>query len=247
MVKELYDIITITADRKVEKENNKAIVTCLIGDYEKPTDGFKKEKGFDYILYCDREIETKSWECVVVKFKDGNGLSNTKRQRFVKTHLCELLSEYDLVTYIDANTTIDKKLYDYINKHKNNAVTFKKHTCNCIYKEIEACRKKEKETNEILDIIEERLKKEEYPKNNGLFENNIFILHPSNENVKKLMGLWWNEIFNYSKRDQLSLNYVIWKNHLDYFISSATTRDFPPKKHINDVKNDLTKSDKKNK
>lgn len=231
MVKEVKDIVTVTTNRQVKKTNSNVIVTCLTGDYEKPTDGFKKENGFDYILFCDKEIETKSWECVVVEFKDGNNLSHTKKQRFVKTHLCELLGEYDLVIYVDANTIIDKKLYDYINKHKNNVVTFKKHARNCVYKEIEACRKIGKENNEVLDIVKKRLEEEKYPKNNGLFENNIIVLKPNDENVNRLMRLWWNEIYYYSKRDQLSLNYVIWKNKLNKLISSAITRDFPPKKH----------------
>ena len=36
------------------------------------------------------------------------------------------------------------------------------------------------------------------------------------------MKIWWNEIRNYSYRDQLSLNYVIWKKNLNikiYYLS----------------------------
>ena len=36
------------------------------------------------------------------------------------------------------------------------------------------------------------------------------------------MKIWWNEIKNYSYRDQLSLNYAIWKLNLNikiYYLS----------------------------
>lgn len=45
----------------------------------------------------------------------------------------------------------------------------------------------------------------------GLFETGI-LMRRNNEKVKKFNEDWWNEINNYSLRDQLSLPYVLWKN-----------------------------------
>ena len=40
------------------------------------------------------------------------------------------------------------------------------------------------------------------------------------------------QIYEYSHRDQLSLNYIIWKNGLLKYITSVESKDFPPKAHI---------------
>lgn len=231
MVSEINDIITVSIKDKPITKNKNVIVTSLIGDYEKPTDGFEHMPGFDYILYTDKPIRLKSWKTIIVEFNSGKELSNTKKQRFIKTHLTEILNEYDLVCYVDANTIINETLYDYINKNKGNIVTFKKHIRNCVYDEIDACIKAKKESKGICESVRKRLINENYPKNNGLFENNVIVLKPNNERLSRLMKLWWKEIYNYSKRDQLSLNYVIWKNHFEDIISVSQTSMFTPKKH----------------
>ncbi len=55
------------------------------------------------------------------------------------------------------------------------------------------------------------LKKEAYPNNNGMFENNV-IFRLNTENVRKVNEYWWWSM-NESKvrRDQFSLMWAIWK------------------------------------
>lgn len=214
-------------------ETKRLIVTSIIGGYEKPTDGFGKNIKYDYILVSDKEINTKCWKNYVINFKTDSDLSSTKKQRYVKTHLCELFKQYELICYVDGNTTIDNNLYQYIENNKNNLVTFKKHIKrDCIYDEINVCERIRKEKKEVCEKLRERYLSEGYPKHNGLFENNVIVIRPKNEDVRNLFKLWWREIYYNSQRDQLSLNYVIWKNHLDNIISVSDTKIFKPKKHI---------------
>ena len=50
-----------------------------------------------------------------------------------------------------------------------------------------------------------------YPKKSGLFETNVMYRINKNGNVRNCNALWWSLIEKYSKRDQLSFNYVLWK------------------------------------
>ena len=61
--------------------------------------------------------------------------------------------------------------------------------------------------------------KEHYPQHHGLYETNI-LFRRENKLVRQVNVLWWDCINKYSKRDQLSCNYVLWKNELksDYFL-----------------------------
>ena len=52
------------------------------------------------------------------------------------------------------------------------------------------------------------------PKNYGLNETNILLRRHNVPQIIKLMDEWWSYIEKYTKRDQLSLSYVLWKNDI---------------------------------
>ncbi len=60
-----------------------------------------------------------------------------------------------------------------------------------------------------IDLI----RKDGFPSNYGLFENNIIFREHHDRDVIKIMNDWWRWVENYSRRDQLSLTYVLWKNN----------------------------------
>lgn len=212
--------------------NRIAIYTCITGGYDIPTDGFEHKEGYDYLLFSEAPIQTKSWKNLIASFNSESNLTVVKKQRFIKTHPFDILKDYDIVVWIDGNTDVNEKLYKYVEENKDNIITFKKHPDrDCIYKEIKTVIKGRKEEREIGELVYNNLMREGYPVNNGLFETNIIILHPNNEDVKTLFNAWWREIEKFSKRDQLSLNYVIWKLHYENLVTVRETSDFKPKLH----------------
>lgn len=213
-------------------KNSIAIYTCITGGYDTPTDGFEHKDGYDYYLFSEVPIKTKSWKNLIISFNAESNLTTVKKQRFIKTHPFEVLKDYDVVVWIDGNTDINQKLYDYVENNKNNIITFKKHPDrDCIYDEIKECVLRGKEERDIGELVYDKLTIEGYPTHNGLFETNIIISHPNNEDAKKLFNTWWCEIQRFSKRDQFSLNYVIWKLHCEDIITLRETSDFKPKFH----------------
>ena len=208
------------------------IYTCIIGKYDTPCDDFEKREGYDYKLYSDIAINTNSWNSYIIKLANSDELGETKCQRYIKTHPFEFLDDYDVVVYIDANTRIDDKLYRYIETNMENPITFKVHPKRkCIYEELKECCIRMKEDQKMCNFLYSRYENERYPAKNGLFENNIIISHPKDPNVQEIFRRWWDEINMYSKRDQLSLNYVLWKYDLKKYVHAAATKDFPPRKH----------------
>ena len=213
--------------------NKIVIYTCITGDYEIPIDDFNKKDGYDYVLFSDAPIETNCWKNVVVNF-EGAELNNAKKQRWVKTHPHKLLGNYDLSVYVDANTSIDDKLYNYIKSNETYDITFKEHPSrDCIYDEIKEVVLRGKELQAVAEPIYNNYKSLGFPEHYGLYEANVIIRKHNNKSVIDLMEYWWSEILNNSHRDQLSLNYVIWKYGFDNIIHSVKTLDFPPKIHKN--------------
>lgn len=212
--------------------NNRLIYTCITGGYDTPTDDFMKKPGYDYILISDQHIETNSWKCIVLSFDGMDNLNSTKKQRYVKTHPHELFKEYDVIVWIDANTSINNALYDYIEKNITYPITFKVHPFrHCIYDEICAVNELKKEDTKICEELYWRYKEEGVPENIGMYETNVIVSHPDDNIVQMIFNEWWKEIEHNSKRDQLSLTYVLWKNRLMRYPHSAVSYQFSPKPH----------------
>jgi hypothetical protein len=213
-------------------ENSIAIYTCITGGYDIPTDNFEHKDGYNYFLFSDFPIKTNSWRNMLVTFNNASNLSNVKKQRFIKTHPFNVLKDYDIVVWVDANTDFNQKLYDYIENNKNSIITFKQHpNRDCIYDEIKECVLRGKEERKVGDNIRNKLISENYPKHNGLYETNIIISHVKDINVRRLFESWWHEIYHFSHRDQLSLNYIIWKYGFSDIITVSCSNDFKPKPH----------------
>ena len=62
----------------------------------------------------------------------------------------------------------------------------------------------------------DKYQKEGYPKHNGLVASGILFRNHHDKDVIKVMEDWYSEVVYYSFRDQLSFNYVCWKNNFVY-------------------------------
>lgn len=67
--------------------------------------------------------------------------------------------------------------------------------------------------------------KEGMPLHYGLTQNCIILRYHNNENCKRLMELWWNEVKEKSHRDQLSLYYCLWKDRQNGNDTNITVLD----------------------
>jgi hypothetical protein len=85
----------------------------------------------------------------------------------------------------------------------------------CTYQEGLECIGKNKDSHNIIEKQILQYKSESFSEHYGLSENSVLLRKHNDENIIKLMELWWNEVNNKSKRDQLSLQYAIWKNDFD--------------------------------
>ena len=85
-----------------------------------------------------------------------------------------------------------------------------------VYEEAQACIELEKDSPEIITSQVSRYNKHDYPEHNGLIASGILFRKHNDQQVKQIMADWYSEVYNYSRRDQLSFNYVCWKNNFKY-------------------------------
>ena len=73
-----------------------------------------------------------------------------------------------------------------------------------------------------------RYVKEHYPPNNSLAVTMQLLRRHNQKDCIKAMEKWWEEIKYNSKRDQLSFNYIAWKQNLkfNYIEGDARNNEF---------------------
>ncbi|MDR0913024.1 MAG: glycosyltransferase [Methanobrevibacter sp.] len=203
------------------KKNKLVIYTAIIGKYDDLKEPYIINPDFDYICFTDnKELKSDIWEIIVIDKKNlqNQDLDNTKIARMFKTLPHKYLSKYNYSLWIDAGFRIIGSVEKYINTYlKNGKILGIKHSNrNCIYDEAKKVVDIKKEDKKIVNDVIKRYKSKNYPKNNGLIESGILFRKHNDKQIIKLDEEWWNEILNFSKRDQLSFDYVMWKNNFEY-------------------------------
>ena len=93
--------------------------------------------------------------------------------------------------------------------------TYKHPLRKCVHKELDACIKLKKDDPQLMRAQVSSYVQEGYPKNNGMCETTVLLRRNSQE-VREFNEIWWQQIQNGSRRDQLSFNYAIWKAKLGF-------------------------------
>lgn len=212
------------------------IYTALFGDYDDLIEPIEKIDGCDYICFTDQiHLDSKIWTIKIVK---EYSLSTNMMNRKLKLLPHLFLSNYEWSMYIDSNIGILGNPLELGEKYlKNFDLIMPKHFArNCLYAEGKACVLSGKtnyfETRKQLSFY----RRDGYIKDFGLSENNIILRRHNEEAVIQIMDNWWSELNSWTKRDQLSLGYVLWKNkkNFNYMDESArnnTYFSYVPHKH----------------
>ena len=203
------------------QKKKKVIYTCITGNYVDLQLHEYIDSEWDYVCFTDNEqlLEYKQygvWKIRPVVFTE---LDNTLNNRLHKTHPDVLFPDYDESIYIDGNMNIvSSYVFDCVNKTEKNLIIPKHWKDDCVYEEIQnvinVIVPDGGEKIENVMKMKDFLEKENFPHHYGLNENNFIYRKHNEKTVIKIMNEWWNFIKNYTKRDQLSLSYVLYKNSI---------------------------------
>ncbi|ORM57384.1 hypothetical protein PRCB_06880 [Pantoea rodasii] len=224
------------------KQARVALVTAIVG-------------GFDTLMlpkYLEGDVD---YHCFSDTLLDGYGVFHIHKPpyidadprrtaRYIKTNLLKYIKNYDYVVWIDANVELNVKVSELVLRvssttHKMGAI---QHPVRDTLFE---------ESDEIIAwdlddaaVVRKQIKRYESIESlttASLIESNVLVLDAREEKIHKFMRLWWNEINNHSRRDQLSIAYalneaeVTWQPLLDEQQSTRDSDEFALYRHgIND-------------
>ena len=212
-------------------EYRKVIVySCLIGDYDNVT-SFKRQKGYDYILFTDQNIVNTNWTIYpipkeVAKLK----VSDIKKQRYMKIHPHKFFKNYDLSIYIDANYIIKGDLDDFL----INTLNPIDHIYIChlqfgrgIHQALKTAIANKLDNQLLLNQTIDRYNKSKILRKQGIVNAGLIIRKHHKEDVIRLMDAWWEEIEKYSHVDNFAFNYAGYKTGVRFlYMSYQFTLDY---------------------
>jgi hypothetical protein len=199
------------------KKLKKVVFSVLLGEYDLISQ-FNLQKDFDFFLFTDDQsgkYNHTNWTILPIPAEVQElNVSRVKKQRFIKLHPHLYFKDYDLSIYIDANFKIVDDLNNFLIRvlSPNYSIyTFEHPGRNTIFNETFEVVSLQKEKESIAKAIRERYRKENFPDKNGLIESCLIIRKHNEKDSIYMMNKWYDEIKNYSHRDQLSFNYIMWK------------------------------------
>lgn len=207
----------------VLKKNEKLVIyTAIFGGYDELKEPEFLSDNIDYICYTDdKNLRSKHWKIILQDRKFTDPVRCAKEYKILPH---KFLSEYKNSIWIDASWKMFGDMREFFEKEcGNTGITFSIHpTRNCIYEEADICITKKNDDCITMQNQINRYKEEGYPLRNGLIAGGVIVRKHMQDHVIKLMEEWWKEIDSGSRRDQLSFNYVSWKNLIPYDVLSMS-------------------------
>ena len=196
--------------------NRICVYTCITGDYDDLHDVEVTDKDVDFICFTNnKNIKSDTWKIIYV---DNDGLNDKDLSRKIKMLGEDSINKkYDILLWQDASVIWNTKPSMFVKKYLHKSFAAFKHSYrDCAYSECSMIIRARKETKANVEKTIKFLKSEKFPEHYGLCEMTVFIRKTKDEKVNKTMDLWFQTYMKYSKRDQLSIMYSIWKNKLDF-------------------------------
>ena len=192
------------------------VYTCITGDYDNLKEIKNKEKNIDYYCFTNnKNIKSKTWKVEYIEDKKLSNIILARKTKILGTDYIN--NNYDILLWMDAAVEFKKPINDFINEYfsdDDSFACFKHGLRKKISEEMNACLRFRKENIDNIEKLKKFYLKEKYPDDNGLIESTVYIKRPKDEKVKETMQLWFEMVNDYTKRDQLSFNYCIFKTKL---------------------------------
>jgi hypothetical protein len=131
----------------------------------------------------------------------------------------QLFPDADYSLWIDGNVTLrlSGSLCALIEEFLDDVdlCVFRHPQRSCLFAEAEVCKQQRLDDPSLIDAQVTRYRSEGVPENLGLVEASVLLRRHSSA-IATFNEAWWNEIKNGSRRDQISFNYVAYRQGLRY-------------------------------
>jgi hypothetical protein len=198
----------------MEARPTRVVYTVIVGAYDGLKDLPALCSGIRCICFTDnKELKARGWEMKLLPRVDPEKRSLINRDY---KFLPFLYFEADQSLYVDGNIQLVSDPSELFEKYLSDVdIAIPKHSLrNCAYDEIEECFRQGIIDDNSGSIIRKVLTDDAFPRNYGLYENNIIFRNHNASKLRNAMEMWYSLYKDYARRDQLSLTYCLWKHRV---------------------------------
>jgi len=187
-----------------------AVYTAVVGPYDELFDPQVCAHNCDFFVFTDQVITNQIWQRKPLPYVDAD---DCRTARFIKLHPHLLFPDYEFSIWIDANLEILSDLTPYLAlvQTQDFMATWRHPRRSTVSDELEACVHHSKDDAVVMREQFSRQRSAGFPDRSGLFETSIMVRRHNDRRSINLMTAWWKEICNGSRRDQISLPFVLWQ------------------------------------
>lgn len=206
-------------ERLTNEKPTVGLLTANAGGYDPVIIHETLDPEIDYIYMSDNKINDYGFLQVepLICVKGSETMAARRAKLTANYHL----RNYDVGIWMDANVLIRRSLKPYLNLVRQYpkipifGIPHPKRSC--IYEEAKAVINLGKADANKVESQINYYAEEGFPRKYGLIETNFLLFNLKHPLISKIFELWLNELETQTHRDQLSLNYVLWKLDAQWF------------------------------
>ena len=189
------------------------VYTCMFGYSERFNDFlYDGAKNIDFVCFTDNpELKSSFWKMRVVA---PGILDPARAAKRIKALPHLFLPEYDWSLYIDNTVELKSSprlFFDrFLARASSPYVCFRHPERACVYDEAEEIIRLQLDEPACVQEQMRVYRRLGYPAKNGLAKGAFILRRHHDPLLRPIMECWYEQILTYSKRDQLSLNPVMW-------------------------------------
>ncbi len=203
--------------RSVSPRKDYVVYTVLVGHGQQLNEQHMPNRSnIDFLCFTDNDdLTSETWQIIHV---DRIGIDSARESRQFKILAHDHLEEYDRSLYIDTTLQLKIDPLDIFERYLTGAkfVCFRHPWRDCVYDEAEAVIEQNYDDEWRVREQMRFYERAGFPRENGLVAGGFLLRKHHDERVKDVMKDWYYHVLRFSKRDQLSLNFVAWNHNLDY-------------------------------
>jgi len=194
--------------------NKRAIYTAIMGASDALRNPVFVEPNVDYVCFTnDEHLRSGIWKIVHVDIGARDPVWVAKIAKILPH---KVLHGYEESIWIDGSVLLCRSLWDLVRTHLKPATAaigvFTHPNRSCIYEEAVSCIAQCKDDPSVIHKQVDVYRRDGYPESRGRVTGG-FMYRRHQVEIFDLMMRWLEQVQMYSIRDQLSLNYVAWKQN----------------------------------
>jgi hypothetical protein len=206
----------------MDKNTDLIVYTCSTRGYDYVVQMQRATPGLRFLLFTDDFSQCPAgWELRPLvsppRLRVGHDIN-----RFHKIFAHHVLPDCRYSVYLDGNIGFHDDMELLVNRlrERNLALgAFKHPSIRTLAEEADACIKVKKFDDYDRDKVTQQLsfyRSEGLDMNQLITANYLLVRDHGFSGLPEAMSLWWSQLFEFSKRDQMSLAYVLWKTELPW-------------------------------